>query len=309
MNTFLILTIIYLISVILGISSITIMIIMKVKRDGYYERLSVLLLAVMVAFVISDYFCFRLPHYVDTVYSEAAGHMWGWVTDLFFCVIIVVWILILGKITGKGTFIPTHWLCCLFAIYTNFVAVIQHFILSHSLTAINFFFNACIMAYALYYLILSIRYFRILKPKGLSLILSALLLGYISFVSYGDFRVNQSLYQGNLPEVPVNLIVEILIVLDIVIIIYLIKADPLEIRQTDSDVQRLASLCSKFSLTERESDVMAMICQGKSNPQIAEALFISESTVKRHLTSIYHKTGTTNRYELIVLFCQDSEVR
>ena len=54
------------------------------------------------------------------------------------------------------------------------------------------------------------------------------------------------LYQGNLPEVPLNLIVEILIVLDVVIIIYLIKADPLEIRQTDSDVQRLSSLCRRF---------------------------------------------------------------
>ena len=39
MNTFLILTILYLISVILGISSTTIIIILKVKRDGYYERL------------------------------------------------------------------------------------------------------------------------------------------------------------------------------------------------------------------------------------------------------------------------------
>jgi len=39
------------------------------------------------------------------------------------------------------------------------------------------------------------------------------------------------------------------------------------------------------------------VAQGKTNPEIAEALFISLNTVTRHLTNIYTKTNTNNRTE------------
>ncbi len=48
-------------------------------------------------------------------------------------------------------------------------------------------------------------------------------------------------------------------------------------------------------LTWRERDVLARLAQGCSNRAIAEQLFISESTVKTHLSSIYGKLGTNRR--------------
>ena len=309
MNTFAFMTILYLIAVVLGISSVTILAILRIKSDGFYPRLNIVMLSAMVAFVISDYFCFRLPAETHSLYSELAGQSWGWTLNVFYSVIILSWILTLGNLTGKGTLLSFRWLVVVFVAYAVFMILITPVLHNQAATIIMTLFDAAVGALALYYLIVSIRHWNELKQRGLSVCLSVLLVGYSGFIVFEDIVVFRILEQKIPIHLPENPMVEMLILVDLTIIIYLFKADPLQLRSTRNDVQRLSSLCRRFSLTERESDVMAMICQGKSNPQIAEELFISESTVKRHLTSIYHKTDTTNRYELIVLFCQDSEVR
>ena len=50
-------------------------------------------------------------------------------------------------------------------------------------------------------------------------------------------------------------------------------------------------------LTARECEVLAHVAEGKSNRDIGEELFISDRTVARHLTNIFHKIGLTNRTE------------
>jgi len=54
------------------------------------------------------------------------------------------------------------------------------------------------------------------------------------------------------------------------------------------------------TLTEREREVIALICEGLQNKLIGERLFISETTVRHHLTSIFDKLGVTNRLELVI---------
>lgn len=54
------------------------------------------------------------------------------------------------------------------------------------------------------------------------------------------------------------------------------------------------------SLTDRELQVVSLIAQGLRNKQIAERLFISQTTVTHHLSSIYSKLGVSDRLELVV---------
>ncbi len=56
--------------------------------------------------------------------------------------------------------------------------------------------------------------------------------------------------------------------------------------------------CSGLSTRERE--VLILICQGMKNKIIANKLFISETTVRHHLTSIFEKLNVTSRLELVV---------
>lgn len=55
----------------------------------------------------------------------------------------------------------------------------------------------------------------------------------------------------------------------------------------------------EYKLTSREIEVAMAVCKGMSNPQIAKTLYISESTVKQHLSHIYKKMDVKSRYELI----------
>ena len=54
------------------------------------------------------------------------------------------------------------------------------------------------------------------------------------------------------------------------------------------------------NLSEREVEVLRLLAQGKSNPQIAEALFITRNTVQNHVGSILTKTNLSNRTEAAV---------
>lgn len=62
------------------------------------------------------------------------------------------------------------------------------------------------------------------------------------------------------------------------------------------------------SLTRREQEVLKLIGQGHSNQEIASALFISESTAKSHLRSIFRKLGIKNRYEAQAITLQKGGV-
>jgi DNA-binding NarL/FixJ family response regulator len=51
----------------------------------------------------------------------------------------------------------------------------------------------------------------------------------------------------------------------------------------------------RLGLTPREVDVLGLVAGGSSNREIADALFISVPTVKRHLTNILGKLGVSSR--------------
>jgi DNA-binding CsgD family transcriptional regulator len=53
-------------------------------------------------------------------------------------------------------------------------------------------------------------------------------------------------------------------------------------------------------LTEREAEVLALLAAGASNRAIAEQLFVTEGTVKRHTHNIYRKLEVNNRTQAVI---------
>jgi LuxR family maltose regulon positive regulatory protein len=53
------------------------------------------------------------------------------------------------------------------------------------------------------------------------------------------------------------------------------------------------------ALTRREHEVLAQLARGRSYQDVARALFVSENTVKTHVTSVYRKLGVYRRIDAI----------
>jgi DNA-binding NarL/FixJ family response regulator len=50
-------------------------------------------------------------------------------------------------------------------------------------------------------------------------------------------------------------------------------------------------------LTRRELEILQLVAEGQSNAQVARTLWVTEQTVKFHLSNIYRKLGVSNRTE------------
>jgi DNA-binding CsgD family transcriptional regulator len=53
-------------------------------------------------------------------------------------------------------------------------------------------------------------------------------------------------------------------------------------------------------LTPREREVLTLVCQGKSDPEIATELKLARNTVRNHVASLYQKLGLNRRSALVV---------
>lgn len=67
----------------------------------------------------------------------------------------------------------------------------------------------------------------------------------------------------------------------------------------NTTVKKTENNSDKIQLSEREAEILEKLSKGFSNKMIAEKLFISPFTVKRHIENIYQKLQTHNRVELL----------
>jgi DNA-binding NarL/FixJ family response regulator len=67
----------------------------------------------------------------------------------------------------------------------------------------------------------------------------------------------------------------------------------------------LAAPGSIESLTSREREIIVLIAKGLRNKSIADRLYVSDTTVRHHLTSIYSKLHVSSRQQLLIMAHQE----
>ena len=56
-----------------------------------------------------------------------------------------------------------------------------------------------------------------------------------------------------------------------------------------------------YDLTDREKEILKLMAEGLSNPEIADQLFVSRSTIKFHVSNILSKLGAESRTEAVAI--------
>jgi two-component system NarL family response regulator len=72
---------------------------------------------------------------------------------------------------------------------------------------------------------------------------------------------------------------------------------------------RLADRLVRPSLTPRELDVLRLVSRGRTNKEMAAAMFISEETVKTHMKSLFQKLDVHDRAEAVAVSLQRGLIR
>lgn len=72
---------------------------------------------------------------------------------------------------------------------------------------------------------------------------------------------------------------------------------------------RLADRMIRPTLTPRELDVLRLVSRGRTNKEMAAAMFVSEETVKSHMKGLFHKLGVHDRAEAVGIALQRGLLR
>lgn len=81
------------------------------------------------------------------------------------------------------------------------------------------------------------------------------------------------------------------------------NAEPVQTDPRESHIdQRCAELTESGTLSRRESEILAFLARGRSQPYIRDELVFSKNTVATHVKHIYQKLDVHSRQELLDLF-------
>lgn len=71
--------------------------------------------------------------------------------------------------------------------------------------------------------------------------------------------------------------------------------------------ENLSKLKDQYHLSPREQEIISLVLNGNSNRDIANQVYISLETVKKHLYNVYKKIGVKNRLQLMNILLQEKK--
>lgn len=297
----------YLLAIFLGIAGITMVFLAGQKRASQLNKALKLFLIGMLIMSLYD----LLLYYTDYVLGDIRDMLTLRIGSCIIAVLFYLWLNLQRRIADTDEFSGLQKTA---RIYMLVYALL--WFLSTIIFTVNYF-------YALRWILLVTDIILLLimligsvvysskcvlqhQPNGTiyyMVIVTAMLVW--NYASY--FWGEASVYWGNSRFIrePLDLTIIFWFVVNIATVIFIYRADFKEaygnaqevvVRQPEFDLdERMEAVSKEYDLTGREKDLSRLIYEGKSNSQIAEMLFISESTVKTHVYNIFRKMDVKNR--------------
>ncbi len=280
------------------------------EKDEKHKALYLFTAAVFV-FMIIDFIVY---YYLDESASGRIVFAMITISDIMFCAVVTAWVyllLVLSDMQHKISMKPVILISVVYEILSQILSIalgrFDSFMLHVQsgagkviLQILSISYNLMIIAIGIACMAALFKKFRKNVGRSAALTLSAIMIGYMLWIIYWDYSVWFELEDNLMSIYAMDPILLIAAVFSCALIYYFYKKDPLKLREKQiATVDAIAVISEKYGLSQREKDVIELLNSGLSNPQIAEKLFISENTVKRHINSIFKKTGTSNRHEVL----------
>jgi DNA-binding CsgD family transcriptional regulator len=180
----------------------------------------------------------------------------------------------------------------------------SHIVTSNILlyTDILIFFVVIVCCVYILYQVKIIYAPEIQKPiKQLTIIfLIPMILGFLKWLA-GD------ILEGNTIREKLSIPFLVFLMNGLVILWLVFYGDKLKgfkVLRKEKNKNKINNLIHKYNITKREMEVIELICEGCTNKEIADKLFISVETVKDHNSRIYLKLEVKNRTQLAKLFLE-----
>ncbi len=304
---------IYIAVIILGGVTLPLTLILHIKERDKYHRALMLFVGAIFVYMITDFITY---FFIGETVSGDAKFAMITVSDILFCALTLAWMYLIQVLVGDDHIIKSRYLIILTVVYlvisqtlsislgrystVSMYLVVEQGIGSILLQISNVIYVSAVMLICVINAVYVVKTVTSTKAKIMKLVMISTLIIYMIYIAIWDYV---TWYKPEEKLINIYAIDPILILyafLSAAVIFYFYKKDPLKLSGSQVAAEdAIKAVVKKYGLTDREADVLELINMGKSNLQIAGELSISENTVKRHVNSIFKKTETQGRHEII----------
>ncbi|MBQ2678289.1 MAG: hypothetical protein IJF96_05245 [Firmicutes bacterium] len=286
---------VYFTATFLGAAALTILFILYLGRRDTFLRYMIATVSFCLIMLAVDAVFFE---FYDMDNSKAS--LWpAFVFDISFYAFCFFWILSMRSINGERGIIPSKVLLPLFIILAALYETMLMTGMIRPAIAAIMIFDVVILINGVYYMICGIRNGSRRYGRWMLIAAGAGMAVYAAWLTYQDYNLHLKLLSGRLKEWPHDYVALFAIVFEVAVLVYFFLADPMNLREENRINSGELKLAEQYNLTKREKEIAGMILKGLSNQQIADRAFIAETTVKKHVSNMFRKTGTKSRFELI----------
>ncbi|NLD19122.1 MAG: helix-turn-helix transcriptional regulator [Clostridiales bacterium] len=301
---------IYIAVIVLGGVTLTLSLILYAKeRDARHRGIVFFINAIFVYMIIDfiTYYCLGEKIKGNVMFSLIT------VSDILFCGLVVAWIYFIVMMLGLGEVVkirPVVIITVVYALVSQILSVTlgryDSYIMVESgigkvvLQILNVAYVVVVIAICIRCLLLLFKKYNSSRERMMNSMLVIGLIGYMVWIAYWDYNTWYETENNLLSIYALDPLILIYAMLNIYLIYYFYKKDPLKLSgfQIASE-NAVALMAERYGLSMREKEVLDLMNCGRSNAQIAGELCISENTVKRHANSIFRKTQTQCRHEVL----------
>ena len=300
----------YLLCIIFGVSGLTIALLVQNKGKSSMGRAMIMFLAGILVICCYD----MAIYYTDYVLGGLSNLKVLRIGNSIIAGTICLWIILQGKIINREAlslldkavqkyliFYMALWLLLTFALNVE-----QFYTIKWLLLATDIILIIASVTASVGHIMYSVTTEKKIDLYYMIIVTSMLIWNYLSY-----FWSETSVYWGNSRFIrePMDLTVVFWLIISIASLIYEYKEDFIPVFGKDSGEEkgrkdlkeRIEEICEQYKLTPREKEFIDLIYSGKSNKEIAEILFLSESTVKTHIYNIFRKMNVKSRVEVIYI--------